>query len=375
MSRKQRATVLAAIGLIALCLSAAAQAGFGSINFAPKHDYPAGIRPFGIVKADLNKDGKLDLAIAEANGLGVLTGNGNGTFRQLREFHTPGGLSDLRVADLNGDGRKDVVAADYDNNALVVLLGRRGGFGMPRSYPTLGYPYSPVLRDFNGDGRKDVAVADEGDVYVSVRLGRRGGRFGARTDYPVGPSPYYIAVGDYNKDGRNDLAVTVYGDDRVAVLYGRRGGEFGGTRFFPAGGGPYPILSRDLDRDGHLDLIVGNYDDGNIVVIKGKRGGFRAPRTVLNQPSVYFLNLTDLDLDRKPDLVSVNTQNPDGSDGMAIQKGLGGSRFSASPVYFETGGDPFSIAAGRFNGDRAPDLVVSNSAFGANTVSYRRNRH
>ncbi len=365
--------------IVALGGAAVAEAGFGSINFAPKHDYPAGVRPFGIVKTDLNGDGKLDLAAADSDGVGVLYGRGDGSFRPPRMFHTPGGLSDLRVVELNHDGRKDIVGADYDNNAIVVLLGRRGGgFAMPASYPTLNYPYSPVLRDFNDDGRKDIAVADEGDRYVSVLLGRRHGRFGPRTDYRVGStgsSPYYIAVADYNHDGHKDIAVTVFGDGNVVILYGRRNGTFGGSRAFPVGAGPYPILARDLDRDGRPDLIVGNYDAGNIVVLKGKRGGFRAPRTLLTQPKVYFLNLTDVDLDRKLDLVSINVESADGTDGLAIQKGLGGSRFDPAPVFFHTGATPYAIASGRFNRDRAPDLAVSNSAIGANTISFFRNRH
>jgi hypothetical protein len=375
MSKGMRGAVAGALVALAAGGATVAQAGLTSINFAPKRDYPAGVRPFGIVKTDLNKDGKLDLAIADSDGVGVLFGRGDGTFRPLRLFHTPGGLEDLRVADLNHDGRKDVVGADYDNNQITVLLGKRGGgFAMPASYPTLAFPFSPVLRDFNGDGRKDIAVADQDSQHVSVLLGRRGGRFRHRTDYLVGGRPYYIAVADYNHDGRKDLAVTAFDDDNVDVLYGRRDGTFGDRRSFPAGDGPYPIIARDLNRDGRPDLIVGNFNAGNIVVIKGKPGGFRAPRPVLTQPSIYFLNLTDVDLDHKLDLVSVNIETSDGTDGLAVQKGLGGSRFNASPVYFQTGGFPYAIAAGRFNRDRAPDLVVSNSALGADTVSFFRNR-
>jgi hypothetical protein len=375
MSRLLRVGVSAAIAVMVLG-GTLAVAGLGSINLAPKHDYPAGTRPYGVIKADVNGDRKLDLATAGELGVNILLGRGDGTFRAPRTISTPGGLSDLRLTDMNRDGRKDFVAADYGSNAIVVLLRKRGGgYRMPASYPTLDYPYSPVIGDFNRDGRKDVAVAEEGDQYVAVLLGRRGGRLRARTDYRVGNSPYYIAVADYNRDGRKDLAVTVFSNDDVVVLYGRGNGTFGGKRSFPAGDGPYPILARDLNRDRRIDLLVGNYQAGNVVFLKGKSGGFRAPRTLFDQPQVYFLNLTDLDRDGRRDLLSVNINNSDGSGGLAVNRGLGGARFSPSPVYFDTGPTPFSVATGRFNRDRKPDVAVSNSAIGANTVSFFRNRH
>ena len=276
---------------------------------------------------------------------------------------------------MNRDGRRDFVAADYSNNAIVVLLRKRGGgYRMPASYPTLDYPYSPVIGDFNRDGRKDVAVAEEGDQYVAVLLGRGGGRLRARTDYLVGNSPYFIAVADYNRDGRKDLAVTVFSTDSVVVLYGRRNGAFGGKRSFPAGDGPYPILARDLNRTAG-STCWWNYSGGKVVFLRGKRGGFAAPRTLLTRPEPYFLNLTDVDRDGRRDLLSVNIENNDGADGLAVQRGLGGSQFKPAPVYFATGPTPFVIATGNFNRGRKPDVAVSNSAIGADTVSFFRNRH
>jgi hypothetical protein len=375
MSKRTGTVVGAVIAALVLATASAALGGLGSIDFAPKRDFPAGVRPYGLIKADLNGDRKLDLATAGEEGVNILLGRGDGSFRAPRTIHTPGGLSDLRVTDMNRDGRQDFVAADYSNNAIVVLLRKRGGgYRMPASYPTLDYPYSPVIGDFNRDGRKDVAVAEEGDEYVAVLLGRRGGRLRVRTDYQVGISPYFIAVGDYNRDGRKDLAVTVFTTDRVVVLYGRRDGTFGGKRSFPAGDGPYPILARDLNRDRRLDLLVGDYQGGKVVLLKGEPGGFRAPQTLLTQPEPYFLNLTDVDRDGRRDLLSVNIENGDGSDGLAVQRGLGGARFGSTPVYFATGPTPFAIVTGKFNRDRRPDVAVSDSAIGADTVSFFRNR-
>ncbi len=82
-----------------------------------------------------------------------------------------------------------------------------------------------------------------------------------------------------------------------------------------------------------------------------------------------------MDRDGRRDLLSVNIENLDGSDGLAVQTRAGGSQFRPTPVYFATGATPYAIATGKFNRDRKPDVVVSNSAIGANTVSFYRNRH
>ncbi len=168
------------------------------------------------------------------------------------------GSSDLRLTDINGDARKDFVAADYSNNAIVVLLRKRGGgYRMPAVLPDPGLPLQPGRSATStATGARTSRWPRRGTSYVAVLLGRRGGRLRARTDYRVGDSPYFIAVADYNRDGRKDLAVTVYSsDDAVVVLYGRRNGTFGGKRSFPAGDGAYPILARDLNRDRRVDLL------------------------------------------------------------------------------------------------------------------------
>ena len=338
MSRLIRAAVGTTLVLVVLG-GAEALAGLGSIDLAPKHDFPAGIRPFGLIKADLNRDRKLDLATAGGDGVNILLGRGDGSFRAPRTIPTPGGLSDLRLTDLNRDRPQGL-----RRRRLLQQRDRRPAAKAGRRLPDAGFLPDPGLPLQPGDRRLQPRRAQ------GRRRGRGGGPASSRScsvaaavasapgpTTRVGDSPYFIAVADYDRDGRKDLAVTVFSDDTVVVLYGRRNGTFGGRRSFPAGDGPYPILARDLNRDRRVDLLVGNYQSGKVVLLKGKRGGFGAPRTVLTQPALYFLNLTDVNRDGRRDLLSVNIENLDGSDGLAVQRGLGGSQFSPTPVYFATG--------------------------------------
>ena len=80
-----------AIAALALGSATAALAGLGSINFAPKHDYPAGVRPYGLIKADINRDRRFDVATAGEEGVNILLGRGDGSFRAPRTIATRAG--------------------------------------------------------------------------------------------------------------------------------------------------------------------------------------------------------------------------------------------------------------------------------------------
>ena len=120
----------------------------------------------GIAVADLNGDGKLDIIEAN-NGVTVLLGNGDGTFQSARQF-TAGGLgssTSVAVADFNGDGKLDVAITDSSTDSVYTLLGNGDGtFQTAKQFVTgTGVtPVSIVAADFNGDGKLDVVVADQG---------------------------------------------------------------------------------------------------------------------------------------------------------------------------------------------------------------------
>ena len=154
--------------------------------------------------------------------MGVLLGNGNGTFAAATTFSSGGSYPEsVAVGDFNGDGKLDLAVANTNSNTVGVLLGNgSGGFAAVTTFSSGGTsPESVAVGDFNGDGRLDLAVANYNSSTVGVLLGNGSGGFSAATTFSSGGSePDSLAVGDFNGDGKPDLAVANYGSSTVGVL-------------------------------------------------------------------------------------------------------------------------------------------------------------
>lgn len=211
----------------------------GDGSFENRADYRTGRVPVSVAIADLNADGKPDVATAGlANNVSVLINRGDGTFLPRVEYGAALHPRSLAIGDMNGDRRPDLVTASTGgfgprpDSVSVFLNGGDGTFRPRRDYRAKGRnTFGPVaIGDLTGDGKPDVAVGqDLGDGneprMIAVLVGRGDGTFTRRLDYPTGPSivdawaPRGIAVGHLDADGKLDLAAAKWSG--VSVLLNR----------------------------------------------------------------------------------------------------------------------------------------------------------
>jgi hypothetical protein len=164
---------------------------------------------------DLNRDGTLDLIVGYNGGVKTFLGNGDGTFTASASVSaTPAGASATVVAagPLNADGYPDIAWVESGSNGrLLVGLGAANNTFSVQSVATVTTP-SPGLADVSiadvdHDGRHDVVVADKGNGLIRIYFGSGDGTFADNRALALSVKPKQLAVADWDKDGDNDLVI------------------------------------------------------------------------------------------------------------------------------------------------------------------------
>jgi hypothetical protein len=257
---------------------------------------PVGHGPASIAIADVNRDGKLDVIVANTvdGTLDVLLGDGKGHLvRSAGSPFTCGkSPNDVAAGDFNGDGKVDLVIANTETPYLTILIGDgRGGFASsPHSpFDTHSYPHvhGVAVGDFNRDGKLDVVTDSWGHDQILMFLGDGSGNLIVPgKPFKTGKRPYQrLRAADFNRDGNIDVVTTDLELGAVSILLGDgRGNLHDATGSpFPAGKAPWAVAVDDLNHDGNLDLAIVPYapdvsdpkDVGVTVLLGDGRGGFR----------------------------------------------------------------------------------------------------
>ena len=394
--------------------------GRGDGTFTPGLTFPTGQGPVTLALGDLNGDGKTDLVTAslDAAKMSVLLGTGGGAFAAHQDYplpiDTPTGWALIALDDLNRDGKLDLVLVTYCMNQASVLLGKGDGtFAASMDYPlgTSGFdgngPTGFVLADLNGDGKPDLVAANAIARTLAVLLGQGDGSFATRQGYPAGPGSHALAVGDVNGDGKLDIAAgggvvlfgngdgtfgtfaglerapSVYfptavlgdldGDGKLdvvtanrfsntsSVLLGKGDGSFAAGVEYPTGDEPEVAALGDLNGDGKLDIATANEAAATVSLLFGKGDGTFADKLDLAiGPRPVTLALGDLNLDGKLDIVTAGTKEFGTKGTVSVLLGTGNGKF-ATGVDLSAGMNTAAVVIGDMNRDGNPDLVVANA--------------
>jgi hypothetical protein len=301
--------------------------GDGTLQLA--HTYKSGGQYASwVVVSDVNGDGKLDLVVAnewavygQAGAVGILFGNGDGTFQNPVSFLSGGYYSTgVAVADFNHDGIPDLAISDWSNSctdgsctgpgSVSILLGSgHGNFQPAKTYESGAYTAdSIVAADLNGDGTSDLVVGHDG--HIGVLLGKGDGTFSPATVYPSGGRyKSWIAVDNVNRDRALDLLVINHQTSlsnrrgRVAILLGNGDGTFAPMQTYRSGGNEATAIAvLDLNRDHNLDILVS--DTWGLNVLWGYGDGSFV-RTAAGPFVARAMAVADLDGDTRTDVVEL----------------------------------------------------------------------
>jgi len=356
------------------------QATAQGVNFDPAFLLGVGSAPAYVVAADVNGDGKVDLISANAGDgtLTVMTNNGSGGFALETTLVVGNFPLFVVAADVNGDGKLDLISADFGSggsgNTLTIWTNNGNGFGYNSTLTVGSGPYAVAAADVNGDGKVDLISANANDGTLTVLTNNGHGGFGLYATLPVGASassyPDSIAVADVNGDGKPDLISANSSDGTLTVLTNNGNGGFGLYATLTVGSGPASVIATNVSGNGQPDLISANAYDGTLTVFTNNGHGLFGFNATLNVglssgSSPENVVAVDVNGDGKLDLVSADF----GDDTLTVltNNGSGGFGLGAMLSVGVAGSEPNAVAAADVNGDGKPDLISAN--FGTGTLS------
>ncbi len=365
----------ALVGLLCLCLASALAAQSPGVWFT-ESDYLVfndssgfGDSPYGVVVADFNGDGELDLATAtnQSNNVTIFLGRGDGSFRPLTfRSHFATGMAPrwIGAGDFNGDGKVDLATANWEAGTISVLLGNGDGtFGANTDFTTGASPDGICVGDFNRDGIPDLVTANYSGANISVLLGLGRGLFAPHVDFASAPFPVQCVVGDFNGDGKDDVAVAAMGNV-VSILLGRGDGTFGAHTDVLTGRGLSSLATGDFNADGVLDLVTANQVDASASILLGRGDGTFNPRIDL-PTAAHPLQVIAVDFNGDGKLDFLTASERGGGcflcgGPLTLYLGNGDGTFGAQHLV-GSGPYPTGIAAADFNADGKMDLAIADA--------------
>lgn len=327
--------------------------------------------------------------------------NGLIQYRTQQKFATGNRPIAPILADIDGDGKPDMIVANFLENSISIYRNTStsgsmdaGSFGPKIDFVTNSQPVHISLGDLNGDGRPDLVVANAASgnslSYVSVYLNQSSpGSIDAtslkqKMDIALASGssgPRSTAIADFDGDGLSDIAVACAGSNSIVLLRNLSSNPnnlaFNSSLTFPTGAAPFSMLAQDFDGDGKIDLAVANRDTNTVSLyrnlsVNGGHIAFSAATAFTTGNRPHAITAGDYDGDGKIDLAVANLDDHSVSIFRnTLSAGTIDATSFAPKVDLNVGSNPNDIRTADLDGDGRPDLATSN--YGSNSVSVLRN--
>ncbi|WP_338871467.1 VCBS repeat-containing protein [Myxococcus stipitatus] len=268
----------------------------------------------------------------------------------------------LHVADVDGDGVRDLVAVAAREERVCIHHGLGdGAFAPPRCLPAGTTPMDVAVSDVNGDGHQDLLIVGHFSNAMTVRLGDGRGGFREGTPYSLGNHSQQVRVADLDGDGHLDAITKNAGSGgffNITTLKGRGDGTFSAAVPHPVTGLPRDLMLADVSADGLPDVLVLNTNSFTVDILLARKDGSLA--------SIPPLRLTG-SVDDEPFRLAPVDVNGDGLLDLVISHGLSGAGYLSVHLGDGTGGflpskavpaeEPGEVVVADFNQDGRVDVA------------------
>ena len=267
--------------------------------------------PTSVAIGDLDGDGKAELIVVNSyrdrvsvlKNVGVKGVISSATFSPAINYTTGSGPTTVVVADIDGDGKPDLAISNFAAKTVSVLRNTSknttidsSSFAAKVDFSVGTGPYSVTAADLNGDGKPELITANQGSNTISILTNTAtsgtiaAASFAAKINIPSnGESPYYVTATNLDGDNMPDLVIANLMSNRITIIKNNyvsgtlAAASFSSPTIFATGNFPFSLSVADFDGDGKPDLAVPNYGDNTISIYQNAlQNAISVPGEIVN---------------------------------------------------------------------------------------------